>query len=190
MGITFHITISKFDESERERFGDAMTSSNPPLSEDSRAKINGIESSRLSSLVGADKYQAGLFFQILNKLPPIEGPRTTRLLTLIAETDFTFESLQSTFNELKPVPDISELPEPNDYGFVTLPGKLSYHDSDVEVTFDKKKSDREGVKTIAELYVALSTITNQETRALLVFRPESYFTMRERSSILKREVLS
>ena len=25
---------------------------------------------------------------------------------------------------------------------------------------------------------------------LLVFRPESYFTMRERSSILKREVLS
>ncbi len=174
MSLSFQILTSKFGKSEIERFSQSMTSSDPPLSKDARAEIERIELSRLNSLVGEDKYQAGLFFEILSKLPPIEGPRATKFLTIVAETDFLHDTLQNilqnTLNEMKTDPKTSEHIEPNDYGFVTLPGKLSYldtHDSDVEVTFDKKKSDRDGVKTMVELYLALAAVTDPATRVLI-----------------------
>jgi hypothetical protein len=167
MGLSVRILAPKIDDDTVELCGHALASTNPPLSRASVDRITEIEANRMGQLQGGDLFQATKFFKLLRGLPPIEGPSAAAFLGLQARTDFSLESAVRVLEDPSLQANVGE--EPKIYrGFQSMDAQVVGQEGGIEITFDVDKSVRDGMKTVAQMFITLSAISDPQLRVDLI----------------------
>lgn len=107
------------------------------------------------------------FFDLLEKLPPIEGPRVAKLANQLAETDCTLESLNQTFLQRRQESKNEPEPKQDQWGFVKLPAVDSETGDEIEISCDIKSSQRNCMDLSVNIFVQLIKIYDPAVRVLL-----------------------
>ncbi len=100
MSWVFKVTTEAGKPVPYDLCAEALTSSAPPLSPQSQQRIEEIRQARLCLLEGTEVFEVDRVFDAANKMPPIEGFRCGRLLSLLADSDFTMEDFHSVMDDL------------------------------------------------------------------------------------------
>lgn len=169
MGFQINVRTSAGKPIPYDLCSEALTSSSPPLSGESKTEIARIRSSRVETLEGVNRYQADKIFDLIDTLPPFEGPRTARLMRLLADSDFSYADFESALDELvnrskKRGPSNKE----NEWGFISMPAVPDQSGERLlepgQIDIDSKKSTELGASLMAEIYLGLATIDDAAIR--------------------------
>jgi hypothetical protein len=122
---------------------------------------------------GAHRFEAGVVYDAMDKLPPVEGPKFARLLVLLADSDFTRDDTASAVDELVRTsegPDSFE--DANEWGYVALPATLKEPTGEAlvpgEALLDAREAEKLGVQAMAQIYLSLSQIDDAQTRREII----------------------
>jgi hypothetical protein len=152
------------------RVSDAVTSPVPTLVKEAMAEIARIREARIAALEGSDRFEAGVIFDSLERLPPIEGPRTARLLLGLIGTDFSMAALRAALGELSPTEGSKHPFEQKDeLGYCSVAAEMQGPTSidPVSLELDAQRAMREGFESLARIYRSLVAISDRSTRDAL-----------------------
>ena len=146
---------------------EALTSSNPPLSPNAKLEIANIRKQRSEALKWSDRIEIDKVFEALDRLPPIEGPSTRRLLTVMADSDFSSDDLESALKEMVSVSkSIPNRPDIDREGFaaITTTATMGNNSEEGKLRLNMQRAELQGAEIMAEMYSYLSLIEGESLR--------------------------
>ena len=172
MSTTLHCIVKRGAPPPVDLCAAALSSSDPPIAPDAKAEIARIRETRLASLGGPDSFEIERLFDGIAKLPPIEGPRYSRLLLLLADSSCDLGDLDLAFGELRRVSTGGHPFEKQDQNGIieveataTAPGTTP---SEERLRIDAREASRNGIAAFAQVFARLMRIEDANLRADII----------------------